>query len=453
MVFMPPRHGKSETISRLFSAYYLYCYPDRWVGVNSYADALASTLSRNARENYKQAGGEMSADAQSTHHWETTSGGGMWAAGVGGPITGKGFHLGIIDDPVKNAEEAQSETIREKHKDWYRSTFSTREEPVIYPKAKNFGVEPRNAAIVIVQTRWFGDDLSGWLLSDEMEGEEPERWHIISMEAIKSGVPYRAPNTCTIAEDDREIGEALCPERYPIEKLERIKKRVGNYYWSALYAQSPTPQGGGVFLSEWWSTESGRNRYRSDDNAIRNRVIARWLAFDTAFKDGESNDFSACAVFELWPDYRIALRWMWKERIQSAFLPAKIEELAIRWNYDGKLRTVVIEDKGSGTNAIQTIRSSSPAWLAENIIEFDPKGTKEYRAMMASVWCSRDCIMFPYPSNDNATWYNDFLDPERGQLFGFPNVSHDDMVDAFVEGVKYLENYISEGHHARNGSQ
>ena len=85
--------------------------------------------------------------------WETGQGGGLWAAGVGGPITGKGGHLLLVDDPLKNAEEAASEVIREKQKDWYRSTFYTRAEP--------------DAAIVIIQTRWHEDDLSGWLLAEE----------------------------------------------------------------------------------------------------------------------------------------------------------------------------------------------------------------------------------------------------------------------------------------------
>src|SRR6266849_4642613 len=135
MIFAPPRHGKSELLSRLFSAYYLSLFPDRWVGINSYAADLAYTLSRSARENFISNGGGVKDDAAAVKHWETTEGGGLWAAGVGGPITGKGFHLGIIDDPLKNAEEASSPVFNEAHQAWYPSTFYTREEP--------------NAAIVI----------------------------------------------------------------------------------------------------------------------------------------------------------------------------------------------------------------------------------------------------------------------------------------------------------------
>lgn len=116
MIFMPPRHSKSETVSRLFAAYFLQRYPERWVGVNSYAADLAYTMSRAARDNFKAAGGVLSGDASAVTHWETTERGGLWAAGVGGPITGKGFHLGIIDDPLKNTKETTSDTIRAKQK-------------------------------------------------------------------------------------------------------------------------------------------------------------------------------------------------------------------------------------------------------------------------------------------------------------------------------------------------
>jgi predicted phage terminase large subunit-like protein len=231
MIFMPPRHSKSEETSRLFSAYYLSLFPDRWVGLNSYAAELAYTLSRAARENFIANGGQVKDDAAAVKHWETTSGGGLWAAGVGGPITGKGFHLGIIDDPIKNAKEAASETIRKAHKEWYSSTFYTREEP--------------DAAIVIIQTRWNADDLSGWLLSEE--GEEPENWHIVSFEAVKEFEPPEIPATCTLEPDPREVGEALCPKRYDVDKLKKIARRIGDYFWNALYRQRPTAHEGNMF--------------------------------------------------------------------------------------------------------------------------------------------------------------------------------------------------------------
>lgn len=232
MIFAPPRHGKSELLSRLFPAYYLSLFSDRWVGINSYAAELAYSLSRNARDNFTNAGNSMRDSAQAVVQWETKGGGGLWSAGVGGPITGKGFHLGIIDDPLKNAQEALSQTVRQSHQEWYPSTFYTREEP--------------RGAIVLQATRWNELDLPGWLLTQETE-EEPERWHIVCLEAVKEAEPIIIPATCTLEPDDRRVGEALCPERYPIEKLRKIEKRIGPYYWNALYRQRPAPREGGMF--------------------------------------------------------------------------------------------------------------------------------------------------------------------------------------------------------------
>lgn len=232
MIFLPPRHSKSELVSRLFTAYYLKRNPTHFIGLNSYAAELASGLSRSAREHYLNAGGRVKGDAAAVKHWETEEGGGMWAAGVGGPITGKGFHLGIIDDPLKNAEEANSEIIREKQKEWYRSTFYTREEP--------------DAAILLVQTRWNEDDLAGWLLSEEKsETEEAEHWHIVCLPAIAEPLPT-FPDSCTVEPDFRDEGEALCPERYDGAKL-RKKKAKGARTFDALYQQRPSPKEGYFF--------------------------------------------------------------------------------------------------------------------------------------------------------------------------------------------------------------
>lgn len=236
MIFAPPRHGKSELVSRLFSAYYLYRHPARWVGINSYSAELAYTFSRNARDNYGRAGGTLRDDAYAVKHWETGKGGGLWAAGVGGPITGKGFHLGIIDDPIKNAEDASSLVIRDKQWDWYQSTFYTRQEP--------------EAAIVVIQTRWHDDDLSGRLIATE--ADEPEGWTVLHLEAIKDDAPPEYPTSFHVLPDGRQPGEALNPERYPTAKLDKIKNRIGIYFFGALYQQRPRLRDGDMFKREWF---------------------------------------------------------------------------------------------------------------------------------------------------------------------------------------------------------
>lgn len=230
MVFEPPRHGKSELVSRLFPAYYLYRHPERFVGIASYGADLAYTLSRAARENFTRGGGLLHKASRAVKHWLTAKGGGLWAAGVGGPATGKGYHLGIVDDPLKDAKQAQSATIREAHKDWYGSVWSTREEP--------------GGAQIIVQTRWHEDDLSGYLLS--LEADEPESWYIVSLPAIAEPLPT-FPATCTVHQDWRAEGDPLCEERYPLDRLTKMLKRIGAYFFGALFQQRPRPRDGGMF--------------------------------------------------------------------------------------------------------------------------------------------------------------------------------------------------------------
>lgn len=275
MVYMPPRHFKSEIVSRLFSAYFLYKNPDKWVGLCSYAAGLSYTLSRNARDNYQRAGGALKDDAAAVSHWETGKGGGLWAAGVGGPATGKGFHLGIIDDPIKNSEEAQSPVIQTRNNDWYDSTFSTRQEP--------------GAAIVLIQTRWTQRDTAGYLLEKEID--EPENWHIVHFEAIKGKDAPAYPVTCTLEQDKRKPGEALNPQRYPVEKLEKISRRIGDFFWNALYQQAPTLRSGRVYhafteegpdASELDLTEAD-GFYHSHDFGIVNAVWGLWAKIKGRF--------------------------------------------------------------------------------------------------------------------------------------------------------------------------
>lgn len=232
LIQLPPRHSKSELVSRLFSAYFLSKNPQKFAGITSYSAELAFTLSRAARENFLEAGGSIKEAASAVKHWETSAGGGCWAAGVGGSITGKGFHLGIIDDPIKNAEDANSETIRAKQKEWYSSTFYTRAEP--------------DAAIIVIQTRWHEDDLTGWLLENE-QGENTENWHVVCFPALSEELP-EFPESCTVETDFRnEENLALCPERYDAEKLRKIRDRLGEYFFDALFQQRPSPKTGAFF--------------------------------------------------------------------------------------------------------------------------------------------------------------------------------------------------------------
>lgn len=228
----PPRTGKSEPISRLFPGYWLYRNPEQWVGLTSYGANLARGMSRKAREYYQRLGKELSVAA--VDHWETMQGGGMWAAGFGGTILGKGGHLMLVDDPLKNSAEAASETIAERNKDFWASTFRNRVEP--------------GGAIVIILQRWPGvADLVSYLYELEA-GENPERWHVVPLDAEHDPSAWdEIPSTCTIEPDWRQAGDLLCPERLPAHELRKIRQQEGEYYFSAQYQQRPRPRDGIMF--------------------------------------------------------------------------------------------------------------------------------------------------------------------------------------------------------------
>lgn len=231
IISMPPRHGKSEFTSKYFPAWYLGKFPDRRVILASYEADFAASWGRKVRDLIEGPGREffgisVRADSSAANRWDLAGrDGGMVTAGVGGPITGRGANILILDDPIKNAEEANSATIRQRHRDWWRSTAYTR-------------LEPGGAAIVMC-TRWSLDDLPGWLIA-EAEGDG-ESWDVLNFPALAQ-------------ENDplgRVPGEALWPERFPEPRLREIEKSLGSYWFASLYQGSPIPAGGGLFRREW----------------------------------------------------------------------------------------------------------------------------------------------------------------------------------------------------------
>jgi hypothetical protein len=347
MVFMPPRHSKSETVSRLFPAYFLMRYPHQFVGVASYSADLAATFSRLSRERYLEIGGQLRADSSQIKHWETAQGGGMWAAGVGGPLTGKGFHCGIIDDPLKNADEARSARIRGKQVDWWQSTFFTRAEP--------------DGAIIIVQTRWHEEDLSGYLLGEEArssEDGESEGWHIVNMPAISEDRPREWPKTCTVEIDPRGLEEALCEERYPLDKLKRMRAKVGDYFWAALYQQRPSPSQGQVFRASDLCPEDLGEASPFWPWPENERIVEAYLSADTAVTARTKSDFTALSLGFLASDGYTYVYPLLLSKLEIGDVVRHIALLWAKWKarLGPVLRGIRIESGSAGTPAIQEAR-------------------------------------------------------------------------------------------------
>lgn len=355
MVSMPPRHGKSQTVSRLFAAYYLRRYPERWVGLASYGADLAYTLSRAARENYRAAGGQFATEG--VENWETGRGGGMWATGVGGPATGKGFSLGLIDDPIKNAEDAASETVRAKQREWWQSTFYTRQAP--------------NAAIIVIQTRWHEDDLSGWLLAQEAaDDEEPERWHIVNMPAVAEAEVQAFPPTCTVEPDRRQPGEALCPERYSVEKLRRIERRVGSYFWAALYQGRPRPPDGAMFKREWFAMARQSPQ-----------VVARVRYWDKAASVKAGAKYTAGVLLGLCADGRIVVehvvRGQWSTGERRAVMLQTAQADAARTRNS----VVVCIEQEPGSSGLDSVQDEIRLLAGYPVFADRPTGDKDTRML------------------------------------------------------------------------
>ena len=399
MIFCPPRLGKSEIASRLFPAYYLLRYPERFFGMASYGADLAYGFSRNARAYYEAGGGTLAADASAVKFWATSEGGGLWAVGAGGPATGRGGHILSVDDPLKDAEQALSPKIRAKQQDWWTSTWSTREEP--------------GGAMIVTLTRWHEDDLAGWLLAQEQatidEGEEPERWHVISMEGLRTGDPPIFPTSCTTWEDTRAIGEPLCPERVPAAKMQRIKKQSA-YWFAALYQQRPSPQEGGLWKRAWFEREDATFDVEPEG------LGAVGFDWDTAYTADERN--AACAYVKTGVDaegnvYVLDLDFRWIEFPEQ-----------VTW-----MKALVgphyIEAKATGKSAKQTL-SRDGVVAVEVPVE---GGDKEARTILVSPVAEAGKLRV------KRSLLPRLLDDDRQGILTFPNSSHADLNDALVQAI------------------
>jgi len=231
VVNAPPRHGKSELVSTWAPVWFLHNYPDRRVILVSYGAELATMFGRRARQllYHPDCDLRLVQDVNRQHEWETPQGGGLYAAGVTGSLVGRGGDLIIVDDPIKNWEEARSITYQHRLQDLFRSTLLTRLEP--------------DASIVVVMQRWTETDLTGWLMR-----EHEDDWTLRRFPAE--------------AEPDdplgRPVGAPLCPERYDAAALARLKVEVADAWWPC-YQQDPRPAGAGRAYTSFgpWNIREG----------------------------------------------------------------------------------------------------------------------------------------------------------------------------------------------------
>lgn len=394
MVFLPPRHGKSMSITETLPSFFLGKNPDKRVIVSSYSSELAQRFGRRNRQKIEEFGKELfdveiSQEKASQVQWEIKDRlGGMLSVGVGGSVTGSGGDLIILDDPIKNRLEAESLTYRERLWQEWQNTIRTRLQP--------------DGAIIIILTRWHNDDLAGRLMNPEFG--EVEDWHVISLPAIAE-------------ENDllnRKPGEALCPELgFGAAWAEETKSAVGTYTWAALYQQRPSPLEGALIKRDWW-------RYY-DQLPSCSFIIQSW---DCTFKDLKTSDFVVGQVWGMQGANRYLLDQV-RGRMGITETMNAIRIMSEKWQ---QTAGILIEDKANGTAVIELLSMEIPG-----LIPVEPHGGKIVRAQAVTPMIEAGNVFLPSPAR--APWILDFIE----ECAVFPNGKNDDQVDAMTQSLTRLK--------------
>lgn len=399
MITMPPRHGKSELASRRFPAYALGRNPDLSIIATSYSADLASRMNRDVQriiesDEYRaifpavRLPGKNSSQFRTSDFFEVEGhSGGYRSAGVGGGITGMGGNILLLDDVLKDRASADSPTVRQNIWDWYTSTLYTRLAP--------------GGGIIIINTRWHMDDLSGRLLAAEAAGDG-DKWQVINFPAI--------------AEQDephRRQGEALHPERYSLEQLQKIRAAVGERDWAALYQQHPVPDGGAIFRTEWFHYYTPRDLPQTWD--------AQVISWDMTFKDGDSTDY---VVGQVWGRKGGNFYLLDQVRRRMGFTDTMTAFIGLAKKWPKVLRKLV-EDKANGPAVIDALKDH-----VSGIVPVEPDGSKTARAHAVTTLFEAGNVYFPSP--EIAPW----VKPFAAELAEFPSSAHDDQVDAMTQALR-----------------
>lgn len=390
----PPRHGKSELTTKRFPAWFMGRNPTKQIITTSYSADLANDFGRSVRNIIKDRSFknifpdvELSPDSQAKDNWHTTKGGVYVAAGMtGGGITGKGAHLAIIDDPIKNREEANSEVIRKKIWDAYTNDLYTR-------------LMPKEGAIIVIQTRWHVDDLIGRLL-EHMENETGDHWERVHLPAIalENDVLGRSP------------GEALWPVAFNVTDLKRIQRAMGEMDFEALYQGSPIVASGSFFKTSMLNIV---------DAPVKGvQFIRRWDLAATEKKSNKSD-----------PDWTVGLKMQRNDDGGYTVL----DVVRIRANPDEVNRCIV----GTASQDGRSIPVTGPldpgsAGVAQSM--YFIKMLAGYRVDTVRENGDKVTRAAPFAAQVNAgnvslvraPWNKAFID----ELTTFPNGKHDDQVDA-----------------------
>jgi predicted phage terminase large subunit-like protein len=392
-VSVPPRHSKTETIIH-GNVHRLLRKPETEIAYVTYEANLAYSKSRRMRDLATAGGLKLRKDAKGVHEWLTHQGGGVRATGVGGPLTGRGADLMIIDDPFKNREEAESVTIRNKVWDWFTSTALTRVEP--------------GGSVIVCHTRWHDDDLIG-----RIKGEYGNTWLGVDMPAVKeitiAGHPLINNGMPQI------VRQPLWPERWPLDELDKKKRLVGPYDWASLYQGQPRPKGGRLF------GPASRYEHSVITEAGPYKIV---IGADPAATEKTSSDYSVAVVmgFTGTPgtiSFRGDVLDVYRGQVQVPEFVNRLRDLAIKWG-----APIAVEAVG-GFKAVPQMLHALDKRL--RIIEAPVMGDKFTRALPASAAWNDGRIRVPLDARAHP-WIHDYL-AEVEKFTGVKDAK-DDQVDA-----------------------
>lgn len=395
IINLPPRHLKSVLLSVAWPAWLLGQRPERRVLCASYGERLALKHSLDSkrvlesgwfRRTFPRTRLIRPAAAEKLR---TDRQGFRLATSVGASLIGEGGDVLVVDDPL-NPRQAESAAYRAACVDWFRQGFLTRLD------------DKRSGAVVVVMQRLHAEDLTGWLVA-----HQPGVWERLTLPAIAEGeatVSFRGFSFV------RPAGTALHPEREPIHVLERLRRELGAYVFSAQYQQAPLPREGGMLKPGWFP------RYRHAP-AQPDRIVQSW---DTAAKAGDANDYSACITLAE-REGRFYLLDVWRGRVEYPGLKRAALSQAERF----RPAAVLVEDKASGQSLLQDLRGSGLP-----LIGVTPRGGKEARLFSVAGLCEAGRLWLP----ETAPW----LPELEAELFGFPAAPHDDQVDALTQALGWM---------------
>jgi predicted phage terminase large subunit-like protein len=402
IINVPPRSLKSHMTSISFAAWLLGHKPAAQIICASYAQDLSEKLAADCRalmaaEWYQDLfrSTRLATGRSAVHDFATTQKGSRLATSVGGVLTGRGADFIIIDDPLK-PDEALSETQRNAVNNWYDHTLASRLN------------DKRTGCIILIMQRLHEDDLVGHVLG-------LENWRVIRFPAIaEEDEAHEFETPYGIRHFRRRAGEALQPEREPLEVLKNLRETQGEYHFAGQYQQAPAPLGGGLVKAEWFNT------YTAIDKPAKFDMI--FQSWDTANKPTELSDYSVCTTWGVKEKHAYLLH-VFRKRLGYPELKRAVREQAAAFSP----QTILIEDRASGTQLIQELVNEGMHVIKTYQVTMD----KIMRLSSVTSTIENGSVHLP----DKAAWLGEYLH----ELTSFPKGKHDDQTDSTSQGLDWFK--------------